>query len=384
MSRDDDKAQLDKLCKAYEADRVSLSQKQLAEREREIWHVARKFRGHRGTRIIRRLYWFRDRFGENQVNYEYRSSLLVGGSAADVLWTRLDAGTLSLDQAVRTLRDAKKLNSNGTLEELATAVQLVLEQYDKEGFPHAKHPNGRVRTPQVRTPKGEPTPTRTAKLASVPEAQPDPSRSKKSNGHVPARRTRGAAVAPKNTTGRQNLRMPADARRFGMKLRNCAQAELHRLIAGRAERYSIEEYLTDKLNRQFLDWVDTGIADLFRDLTRFQDDAWQEKLTRIGYTRFSQSCEVLSLVIKFGKALTDADADELLKLIRTRQHKRSRDLHSDLKGRAMSDKERAEYDAVQQARSLLEDYVHQMRIPKAHNPRKDSSNATQRRTATTR
>jgi hypothetical protein len=140
-----------------------------------------------------------------------------------------------------------------------------------------------------------------------------------------------------------------------------------------------DQYLTTKATDDFLKWLDAGIDNFLRDLKRAADDAHRAKIGRIGAHKFWAACEVFAIThltfveqrkrtsvkIVFGRKLDKKHADEFSRLVRERHHERSRALHPDriqAQGRQPTEAERAEYQAVQDARDVLEDYIRTMTV----------------------
>jgi hypothetical protein len=162
---------------------------------------------------------------------------------------------------------------------------------------------------------------------------------------------------------------------FGDAIRPMVNEAIDRLIASRRAEHGIDEYLAGQCKRRFLEWLNSGISDLFYDLKKLKREAHADKLDQIGRTRFTEACEVLGVTlafhqilkarVAFGKPIGPAEAKKLRTLVRTRHHERSYDLHPDrfAGNREQSERERAEYDAVQEARAVLENYIQQMEQP---------------------
>lgn len=152
------------------------------------------------------------------------------------------------------------------------------------------------------------------------------------------------------------------------RLRLDLQDAAARLIDGYIDRRGklADQYLVAKARTDFLSWLQTGVENLVRDVRRAVDDAQETELDKIGRVRFTQACEVFAISsvsdaqVVFGRKLERGVAAGFLKLVRARHHTLSRSLHPDLKGRALTDAEQQEYQAVQDAREILETYIRTM------------------------
>ena len=338
------------LCRIYESLRERLTQRELAMREEELWTSAK-------PDDVPRKVWLYRLFKEPTRIYDGRARLLHVGRAADVLWQALEARTLKMEDAVRILVDARALSTGKT--ELAVAVQLQLEEFWTRQ-PKAPPP------PPVPSPKGgRRPPSREAavrggqRLAEIRRQQRE-------------RATEEAA--------RKTAPVPEDTLVFRNGTRATVTELLDTFITGRQQQHEFDPYLLGKVRQDFLAWVESGITTVFSEIRKLQDHAHRDKLVKIGNTRFVDACGVLCItaqagqrlnqkgaaavrkLLQFGRRLSPDEAALFRKLVRTRHHERSRELHPDRRtnGSSLSENELAEYNAVQEARAVLEDYIRQV------------------------
>jgi len=313
------------LCRRYKEIRATLSQRDLAMREQEIWVLV--------VTDERRDAWFTDRFGGTQREYRHRLRLLRAGRAAGPLWNRVHAGTLNIDIAADILADARKLDPSGIPEDLGAAVQLALEQYDQKKL----------------------EPPSTPRPAHQRHTWNESAREKSRVAR------RGTRQLKEDAKFLQSPPSAEDALRFRNQIRIAVNSALDEFVNGRKARYQYDDYLLNRTLQEFTEWIESGISTLFNEMRKLQDHGRRTALASIGVTRFTHACEVLNINAEFGAPLDAKAAAKLRRTVRTRHHTRSRELHPDRKSNGgLSEKELAEYNAVQEARVVLEEYISQM------------------------
>lgn len=411
---------LDGVCRrARQEFNAGVSEQRRAQIEHELWTLALPIDG--GDPVQ----WMRERFGTTEEHYTGRALLFDAGAAADVLWAAIDKGSLSLGSAVAVLRAAKDLASSGTVEDLTLAVQLQLDERPPEPPKPVAAPEPTTPEPP-KPPVPAPKPKRSHDRKGSPEvhnarkaaggkasarvrkerygtAQP-PSNGRSAGGKASARARRARAAAraaakvdsllncapekvlevpePKKPARRRGNHQPLDGgveqtRKFRLQVRSAVSALISQYMDDRERREPVAEeavFGNAQARQRLSDWIEQGIDNFFHDLRKASRDAHDHKLNKIGRLRFQQACEVLAISrvgkekepIFFGHKLSPIRAREFFDLVRERHHIRSADLHPDRiqarSGRPPNPAEIAEYQAIQQAREVLEEYIHQMTV----------------------
>jgi len=298
--------ELERMCEEYRTLCDALSHKDRAQREHDIWQLQMATRGPGpGVRECvdrRREYELRRLLGGTVGDYDVRRQLYTFGKAADPMWDRLQTD-LTLG-CVRTLSyQAKALAKKQNLT-LSEAVLRALADYDEKPTSTTRKRNdGKV----VKNQGGSHT------RAAV---KPDPVDVKAADAAVQFRRE--------------------------------VRALSERFVAQRLA--DADEYLRDKATTDFAQWIEQGVTDLFATIRKHAMNTRREKLVKIGRVRFQQACEILGVKGEFGKKID-------LMLVKRRHHERSKQLHPDS---AQGDAHRSEFQAVQEARDILEDYMRQI------------------------
>lgn len=132
----------------------------------------------------------------------------------------------------------------------------------------------------------------------------------------------------------------------------------------------VDPYLADQAKQELLDWIKEGYESLLYTAGKLRKEGKNERLGKIGKTRFVQACEVLGITtglsklkkikgelvtvshpIKFGELID-------LQMAKRNKFKRARELHPD--SNAGSHASQEEYQAVIEAYEVLEDYMRQV------------------------
>lgn len=152
-------------------------------------------------------------------------------------------------------------------------------------------------------------------------------------------------VAPKFKAIKNSTDKVKSSKEFSKQIKLLAENFAQQQLKG------TDPYFAKKITDSFIEWVDSGVKDLFAEAQKLRKDTRRENLSRIGRTRFNQACEVFGIVAKFGDTLNRKD-------IRSRFHKRAGPLHPDKTGG--NEAKTREYHAVVEARDVLEDYMDQI------------------------
>lgn len=336
QSKDDLVAEL---IRQYKAKEHSLSGRERARLEQELWVSAQPQQERYRER------WLSQQLGEPQRTYRWRSMLLRASWEADALWKRIDAGTLSLEVAVDLLHQVQSLTPSDA-KDFDAAMQLVLESFQKTAPPPTSEP-------------ASPTP---AKPDSGGGRRPPSVEAARRGGQI-----RGAQRRAQVRAAAAASVKPTDEAAFGKMMQSAAAQALDQFWKSLPNKQRLDEYLVKRIQDDFVAWVDAGVDAFVRDLRRIQKDAHRDQLTRIGRSRFSDACNVLTISmqlekegLRFGQKLSPKQAKKLRELVRTRHHARSRELHPDRQGGGVSEQLKAEYNAVQEARAVLEEYIIEM------------------------
>lgn len=337
------------LIRQYRLRAPTLSGRERARLEQELWVSAQ-------PQEMYREQWLAQNLGESQRTYRWRHTLLRATWEADALWRHVDAGDMSLEDACALLQEVRGL-SPANAKDFDAAMQLVLEKFA-----------ARATAAPVRSMSGPvmPAPAAAPVSAQAPDRgggkRPPSVEQARRGGHARAAQRRArmaqAAAASVNATGEAD---------FNKMMRSAALHALDQYLKSLPDQGRLDEYLVKRVREDFVAWVESGVESFFRDVRRLQTDARRDQLTRIGRTRFADACDVLALStqlekdgVRFGQPLSAKQAKKLRELVRTRHHARSRELHPDRHGNGVSEQLKAEYNAVQEARAVLEEYVREM------------------------
>lgn len=162
---------------------------------------------------------------------------------------------------------------------------------------------------------------------------------------VKALEERANKLAPKFKAIKNSTEKVKSSKEFSRQIKLIAENFAEQQLKG------TDPYFAKKIIDAFMEWVDSGVKDLFAEAQKLRKDTKQENLSRIGRTRFNQACEVFGIIAKFGDILDRKD-------IRSRAHKRAGPLHPDKTGG--NEAKTREYHAVIEARQVLEDYMDQI------------------------
>lgn len=114
---------------------------------------------------------------------------------------------------------------------------------------------------------------------------------------------------------------------------------------------AIDPYLAEQAKQEFLDWMKEGYESLLTKAIKLRREGKNERLSKIGQTRFVQACEVLGVTAKFGQPID-------IQRAKKNKFKRARELHPDSNSGSHASQE--EYQAVIEAYEVLEDYTRQL------------------------
>jgi hypothetical protein len=393
-------ADLDTLCAIYRKRRGVMTQFEMAQAEDEIWRATGEVKQGRSS-------WFRDKFGAIEDEVAARGAVLKAGTPAINLWAAIETRRMTIRDAAAVMLEAHKcLFDKDGPEQLSEAVEIALAEYfDKH--PPIEKPKPVVAAPMPPPPEPvrEPDPPPAPKPEPAPAPKPKKtrvSRGGSADAHAKGgvasarlRRERYGSAQPRKPApiepappvpppkrARKRKSTAAERRKPGGYGPNPKLVASRALTTGlRAEcskhiglflkeslrTADFDQYLTTKATEDFFDWLETGVENLLRDLKRAAEYGEQAKLSKIGSQRFWNACDVYALSkvgavkLVFGQKNDKKFFDAFRKLVRSRHHERSLALHPDrIKGRQPTEAERTEYQAVQDARDVLEDYIRTM------------------------
>ena len=112
-----------------------------------------------------------------------------------------------------------------------------------------------------------------------------------------------------------------------------------------------DDYSVDKIVNSLNDWIDDGLKDFLVSFDKLKRGVRSERIIKIGSKNFNWACEVLGVSGTFGQKINT-------KVVKKRHHERIKFLHPDHNNG--SEKHNAEYQSVNEAKSILIDYATQM------------------------
>jgi hypothetical protein len=315
--------QVEQLCAEYRAlDKTSTHQER-ADREEQLWLLQKRLISYKDGKGERREYQLQKLLGGSTGCYARHRSINSLGEAANEIWYRLERDlTLGATQniAIRARVIAKKQKMA-----LREAVHRALIEYDNSKVRRSLDDGKVVRENVAKGPKGPKVRSWSAKAASVSPAY-----------------AKSAAPAPRSGHAGKD----ADSFRYQVRLLT------EQFIKDRLSE--ADDYIRNKAIQDFADWIDTGVTDLFAAVRKHAENARRENLGAIGRRRFGQACQILSIAAEFGKKLDPM-------LVKRRAHARSASLHPDKHGDKYTEEMRAEFQAIQEARLILEEYIRQFK-----------------------
>jgi hypothetical protein len=238
---------MDQLMQQYSQTKLTLSEKQKAELEREIWFQYSTAKGRGFSKETPRRSWFQSHFGGTKKEYQDRSVLMNAGPWVEPIWQRIESG-LPVSTALNLIKISKnKAASSGSSNE--DALKKALEEYDSIKY--------------------------TCRNAAGKEFK-------------------------RNAPYKENCDKPGsigDSSEFFRQIRTLTEEFLNVRLVG------IDPYLAEQAKTEFVEWIKQGYEDLRKRIMRHRRDAKQEVMAKIGRTRFVQSCEVLGIRATFGKPI---------------------------------------------------------------------------------
>lgn len=292
--------------------------------------------------------WLRKRFGGPAKDYHLRAQLLAAGVAANPLWEAIRSGQLSLVEAHHVL--GRATTEAAQPEEVSLFIPLALEEYvASRPVPTPVPPAVAHRQHELRVQAGKKGAE--ARRTKYGTAQPLT---------TATRKRLSAAKTPEKRRARRGSDEATKA--FRLRIFDAVRP----LIGELTTRADLDPHFVERARVDFEEWLDTAVTNFLHDLRRAREEAARGKLDRIGRVRFAQACEMLGIFkiagkpVVFGRQLDEESALAFAKLVRERQHKVSRKLHPDRMSRQPTEPERAEFQAVQEARDILDDYIRQM------------------------
>ncbi len=300
---------LDAAIEDYRQRSGSLSHRELAILERDIWHIRLSIVG--GTRPNNIRDYFHEMFGDGTGNYESRSIIINAGPLADPVWDAIAVGRISIYTASKLVMRARQLGE--TQEQRESAVLELLKTAPQK----SKYPRTRHQAPEP--------PTKANKIA--PAATKSKPRTKRQEPAAPPPSDRVKQAIAEYTKRVETLTMEL----------------LFRLGS------TLDAHESADIYQDFIETLKLQLTELQQSIRRGTRRT-MASTDRVGRVRFMQACEVLGIMGLWGKPID-------LNAAKSRKWERARALHPDHNN--SSRQHEAELQAVMDAYDILEQYSQQ-------------------------
>lgn len=318
-----EKMKLEELIELYRVNLETMTEWDKAVLESQIWDLRATKEGPGVSRLGERREWFQNKFGGTYAQYERRAALYHARDWTQPLWEKIKGGS-SLNDVYNYYKRAKELGKlNGKPGPSAFRASLELVLVDKNA--------------------GLPPPVVVVKPVPEQRAVPSPKEKEEEPAPEPKEAAHRRPVDYQDVTGLPQI---SNSKEYLRRMKELTDDFV------RSSLGDIDPYQADILTAEFMGWIREAYDDLRRKVSKYRQEANSESTKkRVSKEAFKRACEVLSFRGTFGKPID-------LRAAKKRMFVRARDLHPD--SNEGSTEKVAEYDAVQKAYRVLEQYTEEV------------------------